>query len=388
MSEKSAMIGFVGDLLVDRDDPLSVFAQIQPAIDAPDILFGNMEGSFTDDPHPAPSGGTPLFPGAHNLDVFSAVGFDVLSLANNHIVDAGHAALLENLARLKTQGVATCGAGATLAEARKPAVLETHGLKVAFLAYASVFPNGYEARSNMPGLAPLRSYDLWRPAFDNYHLPGTPPRTQCVFDEVDLANLRSDIANAREVADLVVTSFHWGDFLRPYHLTEMEKKTARLCIDEGADMVVGHHHHILRGMEWYRGKPIIYGLGHFVFDTRLDISDEAKAMFADMPAKTRGYNIGPRKGWPLLPLHPDSRMTMLSWVTIKDGLIDGLGFLPCRLNPEGLVFAVDPSSTEGKEVVDYISKGCTTQGLNARIETDRAVELGGYPTVRVVPLDV
>jgi poly-gamma-glutamate synthesis protein (capsule biosynthesis protein) len=386
MSDKPLVMGFAGDLLVDRDDPPSVFAQIRSAMDAPDILFGNLEGPFTDDPHPAPSGGTPLFPGARNLDVFGPAGFDVLSLANNHTVDAGHAALLENLARLKAQGVATCGAGATLSEARKPAVLEAGGLKFAFLAYASVFPMGYEARSNVPGIVPLRSYDLWRPAFDNYHLPGTPPRTQCVFDEGDLANLRSDIAKARDVADVVITSFHWGDFLRPYHLTEHEKKTARLCIDEGVDMVIGHHHHILRGMEWYRGKPILYGLGHFVFDARLNISDEAKAMFAAMPAETLGYQIGPREGWPLLPLHPDSRMTALAWATIKDGAIDEIGFLPCRLNPEGQVRAVDPSSAEGKEVVEYVLKGCTTQGLNARIETDRAIDLGGYPTVSVVPV--
>lgn len=383
---KTTVIGFAGDVLVDREDPPSVFKRVQTALDATDILFGNLEGPYSDDPHMSPSAGVPVIPAGHNVGVFGPTGFDVMSMANNHIVDAGHDAMLDTARRLNEQGVATCGVGRNLTEARRPAIVEADGVRVAFLAYASVFPSGYEARSNVPGLAPVRGYNHYHDRALNYQSPGTPPIIESIPDRTDLANLREDIRNARELADLVVTSFHWGDFMLPFHLTDHETQTAHFCIDEGADIVVGHHHHLLRGIEWYAGKPIFYGLGHFVFDVRIELSDEMVERVGGDGEDPDFYGIAPRKGWPLLPLHAESHMTALALVTVADGAIAGAGFLPCMLNPEGEVFPVDLNSPEGREVVDYIRKGCTTQGLNARLETEGGIELGGHPTVRVLPI--
>jgi len=378
------LIGMVGDLLIDRERPDEALAEVGDLLAVPDILFGNLEASFADEPHPAPSVGIPVIPRGHNLDAFARAGFNVLSMANNHIVDAGHAAMLESRARLRAQGVKTCGAGENLADARKPAIIEAGGLKIAFLAYASVFPMGYEARSNVPGLVPLRAYDLWRPALDNYHVPGTPPRLQTVPDQSDLASLASDIAAAKQHADLVFTSFHWGDWLRPYHLTDHETRTAKWCVDEGVDMVIGHHHHTLRGMEWYRGKPILYGLGHFVFDLRLKISEEFKAMQHAMHAQAHDFAVFPREGWPLLPLHPDTHMTLFAWARAGAGGVSDLGFVPCRLRQDGRVVAVNPGSCEGREVIDYLNQCNQSQNLNAKIIADGAPIVGGHQSVRVV----
>lgn len=382
MSE--VLIGMVGDLLIDRERPIEALAEVGDLLTEPDILFGNLEANFTDDPHPAPSVGVALFPAGKNLDAFARAGFNILSMANNHIVDAGHAAMLENRARLRAQGVKTCGAGENLDDARRPAIIEAHGLRIAFLAYASVFPMGYEARSNVPGLVPLRAYDLWRPALDNYHVPGTPPQLQTVPDQRDLAALADDIAKAQQQADLVFTSFHWGDFMRPFHLTDHETRTAKWCIDQGVDMVIGHHHHALRGMEWYRGKPILYGLGHFVFDLRLKISDEFKAMFAALNEDANNLGVFPREGWPLLPMHPDMRMTLLAWARAGADGVSDMGFVPCRLRPDGCVVAVDPASAEGQDVVAYVERCIVTQKLNARITADEAPLLAGHKTVRVL----
>jgi len=381
---QEVLIGLAGDLLVDRERPDEALASVADLLAVPDIVFGNLEANFSDDPHPAPSVGIPVIPGANNLDVFARAGFDVLSMANNHIVDAGHAAMLENRARLRAQGIRTCGAGENLEDARKPAILDCNGLKVAFLAYASVFPMGYEARSNVPGLVPLRAYDLWRPALENYHVPGTLPFMQTVPDERDLAALEDDIVKAKRQADLVFASFHWGDFLRPFHLTDHEKRSARWCIDRGVDMVIGHHHHALRGIEWYRGKPIFYGLGHFVFDLNLQISEEFKATFRAMSEDSRNYSVFPREGWPLLPLHPDTRMTMFAWARAKKDGIKDIGFVPCRMRPDGRVQAVDPRSTEGQEVADYLKHCIDTQKLNGRIVSDNAPAFAGCQTLRVI----
>jgi poly-gamma-glutamate synthesis protein (capsule biosynthesis protein) len=380
------LIGMVGDLLIDRDRPDEALDRVTDLLAAPDIMFGNLEANFTDDPHMAPSGGTPLFPGRRNLDAFTRAGFTVLSLANNHIVDAGHAAMLENRAALRAAGVATCGAGETIDDARRPAIIERDGVRIAFLAYASVFPMGYEARSNVPGLAPMRAYDFWRNSVDNYHTPGVPPRAQTVPDESDLAQLAEDITAARQVADLVVASFHWGDFMRPFHLTDHEMRTARHCVDLGVDMVIGHHHHMLRGIEWYRGKPIFYGLGHFVFDTKLDVSDEMLAAFAEAAKDPNNYGVFPREGWPLMPLHPDARMTVMAWARASAGGIAEVGFVPCMLRPDGRVEPVDPASDEGRQVIAYVERCNASQGLDARI-APHGTPIGGHAALSVLPPD-
>ncbi len=386
MNNRQLILGLVGDVLVDREDPPEVFSEVQPVLDATDVLFGNLEGPYTDDPHAPPSAPVQVIPPARNLDVYAQCGFDVVTMANNHIVDGGHAAMLDTRARLNEQGVATCGAGRNLAEARAPAIVQAGGLKLAFLGYASIFPSGYEARSAVPGIAPMRAHNVFMDAYDNYHAPGCEPRVKTMPYEEDIANLREDIAKARERADLVIATFHWGDFMKPFHLTDHETRTARFCIDQGADMVVGHHHHVLRGMEWYEGKPILYGLGHFVFDLRIELPPDLLKMMEGSGEDPNFYGVAPRAGWPLLPLHAESRMTLMAWASVEAGSIAGIGFVPCLLRPDGLVHPVDPGSPEGGEVVAYVEKGCATQNLNARVEP-AGVRLGGFPSMRVVPAD-
>lgn len=379
------LLGFVGDLLVDRDRPDEAFEAVRAALAAPDILSGNLEAVYTDAPHLAPSCIAPLCPAPHNLDVFARAGFDVMSLANNHICDLGHAAMLDNIARLSAQGVASCGAGRDIAAARAPAVLGAGGLRVACLSVASVFPHGYEARADMPGLAPLRAYNHYREAYPNYHAPGAAPRLRTIPDAADLERLLADIAAAREAADLVVVSVHWGDTMDPHHLTDHELRTGRLLAENGADIVIGHHHHILRGVEWHAGSPIFYGLGHFLFDVRNALPPETQALMQGDPEDPGFYGIAPRRGWPLLPMHADARMTALAWVSVAGGRVAGAGFLPCRIRPDGTVHPVTPDSAEGREVLDHVARGCASQGLNGRVEGGGGIPLGGHPTARILP---
>ncbi len=387
-ADGDALLGFVGDLLTDRDDPDEAYAPVLDLLAAPDLLFGNLEGPYSDHPQSVPSAGLALVPPAHNLDVFSRVGFDVLSLANNHILDGGRDAMLETRRRLNEQGVGTCGAGGSLEEARAPAVLEAGGLKVAFLGYASVFPKGYEARGSLAGLAPLRAHNFYQDLIDDAYTPGADPRVSTVPDKADHDNLKADIAGAKEQADLVVASFHWGDHFKAYHLTDHELRTARLCIDEGVDIVVGHHQHVLRGMEWYRGRPVFYGLGHFVFDVRVDKwPEEVVAAMPVLDDTADTYAVAPRQGWPLMPLHPEARMTVLGFVRLAGGEPAEFGFVPCRLNPEGAVRAVDPETPEGREVVDYVEHGCVSQGLNGRVDTSSYVDFAGHRGVRILPAE-
>lgn len=379
------MLGFVGDVLIDRTNPLEAFAEVRDLLTAPDVLFANLESPYSDAPEPAVTASLPLVPRLHNLDTYASAGFSVMSMANNHIVDAGHKAMLDTRARLRAQGVATCGAGENLNDARQPAVVEVCGLKIGFLAYACVFPSGYQARSNVPGLAPLRAHNHYFEGLPDYQCPGYQPRVQTVPDVKDHEDLARDIAAVRANVDLLVTSFHWGDHLRPFVLTDHEARTARLCVDAGVDVVIGHHHHALRGVEWYRGKPIFYGLGHFVFDFRLTMTDELRAYFKSVEAPD-SYAIFPREGWPLLPMHPDTRLTVLAFVIVDGRAVNRIGFVPCRLQPDGSVIPVDPHGAEGREVIDYLERCIKSQKLNARLDWEQAPVVGGCASVCVVPV--
>lgn len=379
------LIGFAGDVLIDRDVPDEAFSEVCRLLQEPDVLFANLESPYSDEPQPAPTVQlVPLCPRTHNLDAYARAGFHVMSLANNHILDAGHAAMLETRQRLLGQGIASCGAGENLTAARLPAILERGGVKIGFLAYASMFPHGYQASSTAPGLAPLRAQNHFHDQVE-YFAPGYVPRVETIPDPKDHQNLLSDIEALRGIADVVVMSFHWGDHLRPFALTDHEIRTARLCIEHGADLVLGHHHHTLRGIEWFRGKAIFYGLGHFVFDHRLVVTEELQAYFQEVDPES--YAVFPREGWPLLPLHPDTRMTLLGWARAEERSIIDVGFVPCRLRPDGRVTAVHPASAEGQEVIEYVQRCNQSQNLNGRIVTDGAPAVGGFPSVRVVPRD-
>jgi hypothetical protein len=163
-------------------------------------------------------------------------GIDWVSLANNHIGDAGSAGVLQTIRALDRLGIEHGGAGASTAAARVPAIFTVGGTKVALLAYDSIAP-GYAARASRPGSARLSG-----------------------------GVVRTDIRRARAAgADVVVVYPHWGVEYRTGP-TATQQKLARGMIDAGADLVVGNHAHWAGTMEVYRGKPIWYSLGNFVFD--------------------------------------------------------------------------------------------------------------------------
>ena len=382
-NDGSILLGFAGDVLVDRDEPSEVFTEVRGLLRDVDILFANLESPYSDSPEIALTAPVAIVPRARNLDVFATAGFHVMSLANNHIIDGGHTAMLETRTRLRSQDVATCGAGENLADARRPVILERGGRRVGFLAYASVFPHGYEARSTVPGLAPLRAYNHFHEPQAVY-APGYLPRIETLPDPTDHRNMQRDIESLRRDVELMVMSFHWGDYSRPFVLTDHELRTARACIDRGADVVIGHHHHALRGVEWYGGKPIFYGLGHFVFDLRLELTEEALGRRGEFDPTS--YQIGPREGWPLLPLHADTRMTLLAWAHADGNSITGVGFVPCQMRPDGRVVAVDPGSAEGRAVIEYVTRCNESQKLNGKIVSYDAPVIGGHQSVRVVPI--
>ena len=211
------------------------FAAVTERLQQADIVIGNLEA-------PLAARGEEFLgkkfrfkvdPSA--IEAIQASGFTHLALANNHILDYGSAGLQQTIKTLDAAGVAHFGAGADLAAARKAWISEVKGVKVAFLSYSLVYPEEFFATNGRAGTAPG-----YRPYYSE------------------------DIKLARSRADYVVVSFHWGEegakFPKPYQQT-----TARNAIDAGADVVLGHHPHVLQGVEYYGKGVIFYSLGNFAF---------------------------------------------------------------------------------------------------------------------------
>jgi len=239
----SVSAAFVGDILLDElpgkiikmgRDPFAPFADI---IDAADIRLGNLECVVAS--QGKAEAGKPYTFRAHprTLKVLKR-HFDAISLANNHSGDFGPTAFAEMLGLLKRNDIAYFGGGANLAQAHTPLLVDRKGLRIAFLGYNEFFPRSFEADFDKPGIA-------WSE------------------DE----QVRLDIANARARyhADLVIPMMHWG-WEHARHASQRQRELAHLMIEAGADAVVGGHPHVTQDTELYRGKPIIYSLGNFLFD--------------------------------------------------------------------------------------------------------------------------
>ena len=166
----------------------------------------------------------------------ATAGIDWVGLANNHIGDAGGAGLLQTIKNLRRYGIASSGAGKNIAAARKPAILKAGGVKVALLAYDTIAAY-YTAGATRPGSARLTAKVV-----------------------------KTDVKAARAAgANVVIVFPHWGT---EYDATPFpgQQALARAAVDAGADLVIGNHAHWAGAMEVYRGKPIWYALGNFVFD--------------------------------------------------------------------------------------------------------------------------
>ena len=185
----------VGDVFPDVPDGRRPFAALEPLFQQADVVFGNCEGVYSDRPAPSPSHKHFMGAPREHGSMLGAVGFDAMTLANNHMVDGGYVGLEDTLELLHEQEIATTGAGASLEEALRPAVVERDGLRIAFLGFCSVFPVGYEARPDRPGLAPLRVRTFYADPDPNFWEPGIEPLIVTDPFPQDLARFRATIAD-------------------------------------------------------------------------------------------------------------------------------------------------------------------------------------------------
>jgi len=200
------------------------------------VVFGNLEGPLTRRGR-AETDKKYIFrsPPTSVAKALSNAGLDVVSLANNHSLDYGAIGLRDTINALAAEGIRHVGAGESSRDARAPTFVIVGNHTVAFLAYSLTFPENFWATKNNPGTA---------------------------FGHEK--HIAADVKAANEVADIVLVSFHWGRE-GITELREYQTRLGRTAIDAGAQVVLGHHPHILQGVERYKHGAILYSLGNFTF---------------------------------------------------------------------------------------------------------------------------
>lgn len=245
LKAKEAILIAVGDIMLTRGVAIKIakngseypFLQVKDYLKTGDIVFGNLETPIS--PGRAIKPGEMLFRSDPGLEKeLKASNFSILSLANNHTENFGDYGLEQTFKYLDEAGIKYVGAGENISQAYSSAIMEVNGLKFAFLAYDDIdfTPASYQADEDSAGIA-----------FMN--------KEKMIFA----------IAEAKKQADFVIVSMHSGIEYQT-EASDKQKEFARLAIDSGAEMVIGHHPHVVEPIEKYNGKYIFYSLGNFIFD--------------------------------------------------------------------------------------------------------------------------
>ena len=367
MSDNVVTLAAAGDVGTGHMPPESVFQYVTDVLRRADIRFVQAEKLYTDRGTYQESCGCLNFEvrqPPQTASVFGNVPFDVVSLASNHSGDWGPEAIADTVDVFRKLGIQTIGAGHNIAEARASVVIEKRGLRVAFLGYCSVLLPQFWASEQRAGCAPMRAQTFYQP-YD--YQPGSPPHIVTVPDREDLDALVADVRRAKENADVVVVSLHWG-----LHFTaipqEYQPIVAHAAIDAGAGAVLGHHPHQQQGIEIYKGAPIFYALGNFAFHRRggghsmcmPDGRFTHQKVFSVEPEPGHTYDY--RRHW---------NEGGFAWLDLDRSGVRRAGYIPTLMNEKGqpqVVSAQDPQFETTRRYLEWLGGGIN--GGVTRISAD------------------
>ena len=246
-------INFLGDIMLSRHVNTQIqkygfdypWQKVKKKIASSDITFANLEVPISDKVK-SPAAGMSFVAPTKNLKYIKESGIDVVSVANNHSANFGYNIFLDNLANLKSANLGVCGGGEKEIEARAPYIIKVADKRFAFLCQSAVVGTLY-AKTNSSG-SPYLGIEPW------YR-----------DDENSIKALENDIKKAKELADVVIVSPHWGiEYVHKPNASQ--RKVAQRAIMAGADLVIGTHPHVVQGIEFFEGRYINYSLGNFIFD--------------------------------------------------------------------------------------------------------------------------
>jgi poly-gamma-glutamate capsule biosynthesis protein CapA/YwtB (metallophosphatase superfamily) len=352
----------VGDILLNRDNPESLLAEVAPALKQGDVVFAQVECSYSERGQRADNRGWGGFR-AHprNVPAIAHAGIKVVSIAGNHTMDYGPDAFSDTLDHFRQNEIKTIGGGRNIKEARTPALFEIDGTRVAFLGYNSIIKSDWIAREDHPGMAPLRVKTFYEQLDWQ---PGTPAKVWTLPVLDDLLAVEKDIAGARRIADIVVVSVHWG----VHHKSEAamyQINAGHRMIDAGADLILGHHTHRLNPIAKYKGKFIFFGLGNFAFQSGKDPNDPylqiTKQLYDTSPLGESAHKTN------------ESRNSIMVKCEIADQQLQRVSFRPATANDKAEPRLVPPTDSYGREIIGYLENSSREFGVKLLVEGDEVV---------------
>jgi len=351
MAEKSVVLLGCGDVGPIHEPMDAYSALARPALAGADIRFAQVERVYSErGALQVHSGGAHSRVKPHMASVFTDCGFDVVSLASNHAMDWGEDALLDTVALFRDNGMHVVGAGRNLHEARRPAIVERNGVKIAFLAYCSILQTGYAAGHDKAGIAPLRAHTYYEP-FD--YQAGVPPRVVTVPYEEDLAGMVEDIAAAKQLAHVVVLSLHWGIHFIPRMIADYQVIVANAAFKAGADLILGHHAHTPKAIGVHQGKACFYSLSNFIMSSTAKSPDKAAAF-------EERYGVVLDPDYPHLSYGSDAKRSLIAKAVLARDGVKRVSFLPVlidkQLRPEVLRRG-DPRFDDALRFMEWVSEG-------------------------------
>ena len=389
MNQKKLSLLAVGDIIDDTTQPDEPFALVAPLFRSADVVIGQGELPFT-------SRGIRTFPDLNysslpcdprSISALARSGFDVITIASNHIWDAGVPGVADTIAGLRDSGLAYCGAGMNLEEARKPVIIERDGTRFGFLAYNCSGPKGSWATKQKPGCAYVHAFAAYEEGSPTI---GGIPIVHTYADPESLAAMLDDVHRLRPLCDVLVVTFHKGIGYIPARIADFEQQISYAAIDAGADLILSHHAHILKGIELYKGKAIFHGLGNFVTvcevehenyfrygsfikmgkghpKSQTEAAEDQKRHTQEL-VRTHGGPFVFESGGRQSAFPPrEINMSMIAKCTIENGTITKAGYLPCLINEHGQP-EILKNDERGRQVYEYVENISNAVGLNARFQ--------------------
>ena len=352
----------VGDVIPDREDPGSIFEHVTDVLRKGDIAFCQLDGVLSERGTPLPQARLPCRINPQTARAIKDAGFDVVSFASNHCMDWGREAFFDTISVLEEEELSVIGAGKSIKDARKPAIIECRDTRIAFLAYNSILPEGYWADVDRPGCVPMRAFTFYEQI--EHDQPGTPCRVHTFPHRDDLNAMVEDICKAKSQADVVIVSVHWGIHFVPAVVADYQREVGRVAINSGADLILGHHAHILKGIEVYAGKVVFYSLCNFALDLRAPKELLERPGHKEIERLNPDWKPDPE--YPTYFMPPDSRKTIIAKCIISNRQIKRVSFLPIYINKQSQPEVLLSGDQRFGEVIGYLEEISRDQGLETR----------------------
>ena len=333
---------FGGDIAPLRTEPSGMFGELAPLIREADMALANLEIALSNRGRPIRGKPNVHRAPANTIEGLRESGFDAFNLANNHVLDFGEEPLFDTLDSLEAAGIGLFGAGRNAAAAAAAYITLRNGIKIGVLGYTSTLPQGYEAGDDSPGVNPLHVCTAYHPLRNLDEYPGTEPVIETWPLEPDLRRMCDDVGRLKRQVDVLLVYMHWGASVTE-DVHQFQKTLGHAAIDCGADGVFGGHQHVVSAIEFYRGKPIVHGMGNLLFDVKAPFLTERT-----------------------------HRCFMFGAAVTSTGLSDPY-LLPCKTGVDEPPRRLDPQSGDGALIVATIRRLSAPLGTTLEIAGDRVL---------------